>query len=386
MARLIQVFSRVVVLAVKPPAFFSSCRFASRSGGAPWLSGRTSNSASVYDEGMSGEDPVLEDVDDKLQALVEWVLKTVNNKRGVVFILTHSTVSREGRKRRKTVKFHMLRRQMTQPGAPQRKLTWSAIEQIRWVALHVTHHLFSNKCLNDSQLKSSPSIWRYLKEEQPEEWTVQRLAEGFSVTPDVIRRVLRSKFVPPPARKDKQDAKIYAEPGQRALGSGARTTEDRLKLTGNHTPAALLPGPKDAAVKPVARQALILQDQSGGSLAPAVLAAPNAQITGKMGRDTSAATSKQEDTISDIELSHKQEERWDGRVWTEEELEEFLEMKNTKVVQAGKDFYDAEGNFLYRITWPEFKGVSHVSWKKKKTSVSLFTVFVTRCQYSLSWN
>lgn len=74
MARLIQVlsvFSRVGVLSVKPPTFTSGCKFASRSGGAQWFGGRASNSASVYDEGMSGEDQGLEDVEDKLQALAE---------------------------------------------------------------------------------------------------------------------------------------------------------------------------------------------------------------------------------------------------------------------------------------------------------------------------
>lgn len=40
----------------------------------------------------------------------------------------------ERKKRAKTVKYHILRRKMTQSGAPQRKLTWSAMEQIRWEA------------------------------------------------------------------------------------------------------------------------------------------------------------------------------------------------------------------------------------------------------------
>lgn len=145
MARLIQVlsvFSKIGVLSVEPPTFTRGCRFASRSSGAPWFGGRASNRASVYDQGMSGEDPGLEDVEDKLQALAEWVLKTVNYKHvlvRVVFTVTYSSVSREGRKRRQTVKFHMLRRRMTPSGAPQRKLTWSAIEQIRWAALYSPH-------------------------------------------------------------------------------------------------------------------------------------------------------------------------------------------------------------------------------------------------------
>lgn len=93
----------------------------------------------------------------------------------------------------------------------------------------------------------------------------------------------------------------------------------------------------------------MLQDQSGGSLAPAPLAAPNTQITGEMRRDTSAARLSEEDTAFDTDPPHEHEGRWDGRVWAEEELEEFLQMENTSVVQVGKDFFDTDGNFLYRI-------------------------------------
>lgn len=209
--------------------------------------------------------------------------------------------------------------------------------------------IFTSERLRDSQLKCKSSTFRYLKKEQPEEWTVERLAEGFSVTPDAILRVLRSKFVPPPERKAKQDAKISAELGCRALASGASTGENRLKLTGNHTPAALLPGRKDGPVVPAANKALMLQDQSGGSLAPVPFAAPNTRITGESRRDASVASWGEEDTNSDTDPPHEHEGRWDGRVWTEEELQEFLEMENTSVVQVGKDFFDADGNLLYRI-------------------------------------
>ena len=41
----------------------------------------------------------------------------------------------EERKKQRTVKYHILRRHMTPSGAPQRMLTWDAMEQIRWGAL-----------------------------------------------------------------------------------------------------------------------------------------------------------------------------------------------------------------------------------------------------------
>lgn len=102
---------------------------------------------------------------------------------------------------------------------------------------------------------------------------------------------------------------------------------------------------------PVANQALMVQDQSSGPLAPVPLAVPNTQTKGEMGRVAFAARSRENDSISEADQQpHEHEESWDGRVWTEEELEEFLEMEHTPpVIQVGKDFFDAEGNFLYCI-------------------------------------
>ncbi|XP_070695295.1 neugrin [Pempheris klunzingeri] len=305
MARPLQLLSRLGALSVSPSAPLKSCRFASRGASKAWMGqshghrDRASNRAPGYSSEMFEEEPGLEDVEDKLQALVD-----------------------EGRKRQRTVKYHILRRQMTPSGAPQRKLTWDAIEQIR-----------------------------YLKQEQPDEWTVERLAEGFSVTPDAILRVLRSKFVPAPERKAKQDAKVMSGISQQVLPSGARTEQDRLKLPGNGTAAVLPPGVREGAVAPVAEQALMLRGEGSGSLAksPApVTVGPNQLRAG-----TPVTGSTDEDSTTNInptEVDNEDEESWDGQVLTDEELEAFIEMeKPSPVVQVGKDFFDVEGKFLYRI-------------------------------------
>ncbi|MEE6526929.1 hypothetical protein FKM82_027883, partial [Ascaphus truei] len=83
-------------------------------------------------------------------------------------------------------------------GPPERSLTWAAMEQIR-----------------------------YLNQELPEEWTVPRLAEGFSVSTNVISRVLRTKFSPPEKRRIKQDAKVSQQLVKIPQGS----TRDLLQLT-----------------------------------------------------------------------------------------------------------------------------------------------------------
>lgn len=162
--------------------------------------------------------------------------------------------------------------------------------------------------------------------------------------------MLRSKFVPPPERKAKQDAKVTAGLGQQALASGATPVEDRLKLTGNQTPAALSPGKAGGPVALVANEALMLQDKSTASLTTAPLTVLNTQIKGEIRKDASVTRSTEEDTTTHTKLTDQEESSWDGWVWTEEELEEFMDMENpSPVVQVGKDFFDAEGNFLYRI-------------------------------------
>ena len=54
---------------------------------------------------------------------------------------------------------------------------------------------------------------RYLHKEFAASWSVPRLAEGFDVSTDVIRRVLKSKFVPTSKQKLKQDQKVLKNVG-----------------------------------------------------------------------------------------------------------------------------------------------------------------------------
>ncbi|XP_067448135.1 neugrin [Thunnus thynnus] len=309
MARPLQVLSllsRLGALSVTPSLSTNSCRFVSRGVGKAWMGQshvhRDRNRAPRYSDEVSDEDRGLEDVEDKLQALVD-----------------------AERKRQKTVKYHILRRQMTPSGAPERKLTWEAIEQIR-----------------------------YLKQEQPEEWTVERLAEGFSVTPNVILRVLRSKFIPAPERKARQDANVMSGLSQQVLPSGAGTRQDRLKLPGNRAPAALPSGSREGGLVPLADRTLMTGGKGSASVAksPAPVAVLPPQFTEDISKDATV-TIKGEDSNSNTNPAgddKEDEESWDGQVLSEEELEELMDMKNpSPVVQVGNDFLDAEGNFLYRI-------------------------------------
>ncbi|NXB89610.1 NGRN protein, partial [Vidua chalybeata] len=104
---------------------------------------------------------------------------------------------RRARRRRAAARMERLRRELGGGrGAPDRTLTWQAMEQLR-----------------------------FLRQELPEEWPLERLAQGFGVSTDVVRRVLRSRGCPSPRRRLRQDqralsAAATAPPPARGAGGG----------------------------------------------------------------------------------------------------------------------------------------------------------------------
>lgn len=236
-----------------------------------------------------------------------------------------NSIISEEKRRHKAAKFHIIKRQMNNPGDPERKLTWDAIEQIR-----------------------------YLKQESPEEWTLQRLAEGFSVSPDVISKVLRSKFTPTTVRKLKQDSKVLANTGQLSLREG-KTEQSRLPKSA--APAILSSG-RTGALTTQSKTALAVREgetgltPSGGNVVPSQVLSAVHKLTPAL-QEQLDSTAKM-DMRDDIELEEEEEEEeeWDGVILTEEELEHItqtLQKKPSPVKQMGSEFFDSEGNFLYRI-------------------------------------
>ncbi|XP_069481309.1 neugrin [Ambystoma mexicanum] len=256
-------------------------------------------------------------------------------------------VARLLKRQQKTILFQKMKRKM-EPRVPiKRSLTWAAMEQIR-----------------------------QLNHESPEEWTVARLAEGFNVDPDVIRRVLRSRFSPPLAVKLNQDRKVAmmtenrtisggstkdtrhlnSLPGKQSLGTVQGIQQKRLPGRYNHKdgfhPALLQ--------LPASSSSVVLR----GSLTPEISSRPKESIVNKQShwlKSGSAAVvpalaqSNITDTEAKDHLPHSQEqdiEEWDGEVLSEQELERLAESgdrSNMKIVQRGREFFDCDGNFLYRV-------------------------------------
>lgn len=213
-------------------------------------------------------------------------------------------------------------------GAPPRTLTREAMEQIR-----------------------------YLHEEFPESWSVPRLAEGFDVSTDVIRRVLKSKFVPTLEKKLKQDQKV-------------------LQKAGPAHSLRQLPGPGDArellsAGRPVSGAEASSQGH-GHSTALRVIE-PNPQSTNTLrrpkGRNKGVQSLEKESfvPVAAAQGQHRELQKYstsgcegargsdsDG-LPSAKELEALKARElgeqnfSSKVVQRGREFFDDNGNFLYRI-------------------------------------
>ncbi|GAB1292250.1 Neugrin [Apodemus speciosus] len=236
------------------------------------------------------------------------------------------------KRQKKAMRFQKIRRQMEAPGAPPRTLTWEAMEQIR-----------------------------YLHKEFAESWSVPRLAEGFDVSTDVIRRVLKSKFVPTLEQKLRQDQKVLKKAGITRVVRQLPISEDTLKpLSAGRSLSGPLLVPGDEVSKcqnhstalKVVKSNIHSTDaqkkQEGRNKRIQVLEKSVVPSTTAVGHQREL----QKHTTSDSEAARRMDS---DRLPSAEKLEELKAGEpgdqnfSSKVVQRGREFFDSNGNFLYRI-------------------------------------
>ncbi|XP_024077613.1 neugrin [Terrapene carolina triunguis] len=186
---------------------------------------------------------------------------------------------------------------------------------------------------------------RYLRQAFPEEWPVARLAQGFCVSTDVIQRVLRSKFSPPLERRMKQDAKVLGKQGSREQQPGPDRRAELVAVSAGEAESGALiaPGGQSSSSKPQRNRQLwgAGERQNRRKAQPEPLQEDGTKPVAGMG----AALMRNSPAGGDAE-------EWDGEVLSEEELEELAAEgrgTGTKVMQRGQEYFDSNGNFLYRI-------------------------------------
>nr|XP_002721535.1 neugrin [Oryctolagus cuniculus] len=226
------------------------------------------------------------------------------------------------KRQKKAIRFQKIRRQMEAPGAPPRTLTWESMEQIR-----------------------------YLHKEFAETWSVPRLAEGFDVSTDVIRRVLKSKFVPSLEQKLKQDQKVLER-------VGLAHAPPRLPAGHSVSGALLVPGDEASS-----------KGQSPSTALRAVANTPGAGSPRRQkGRNPGPQGPQEEGLVPEAASWARQRElpksptrdctrprRKGSQPSSDGKLEDLkaggagAQNFSSKVVQRGREFFDSNGNFLYRI-------------------------------------
>ncbi|XP_069758544.1 tubulin polyglutamylase TTLL13-like isoform X3 [Narcine bancroftii] len=256
--------------------------------------------------------------------------RTQFTRRANLLSLFQTGVSscRAEKKKLKAMKYRRILTEFGIRGAPPRTLTSEALEQIR-----------------------------FLKATFPEEWSVCQLAQGFSVSEDVIRRVLKSKFVPSPERRMKQDAKVAA---------ATLTLSHRTKKPVKGLPSVSFP------VKALDSSKLIMEKASLARLSPGRATLPDSRASEKEAGRTKPI---QQRTCTDLtdqsvlkanrsqKAAHKERDEWrdpcdpsyleqlpagemmDGEL---EKLAARAEEYQMKIIQRGQEFYDQDGSFLYR--------------------------------------
>uniref|UniRef100_A0AAF6Z046 Neugrin n=1 Tax=Bos taurus TaxID=9913 RepID=A0AAF6Z046_BOVIN len=196
---------------------------------------------------------------------------------------------------------------------------------------------------------------RYLHREFSESWSVPRLAEGFDVSTDVIRRVLKSKFIPTLEQKLKQDQKVLKKIGlARSIPELPGPGDSSKPLSAGQSVSGSLLIPGDEASSrghghSTALKAIELNTQStnittrqternkgvqgleeGKDFVPVAAGHPTSTCRGARGIDSDGLPS-------------------DKRLEELKAGEAGDQIFSKRVVQRGREFFDSNGNFLYRI-------------------------------------
>ncbi|XP_076980339.1 neugrin [Tamandua tetradactyla] len=236
------------------------------------------------------------------------------------------------KRRKNAIRFQKIRRQMEAPGAPPRTLTWEAMKQIR-----------------------------YLHKEFAESWSVSRLAEGFNVSTDVIRRILKSKFVPTMEQKLKQDQKVLKNTSPAPLLQQLKASGNSLKplAAGHSASGSLLIRGNEALSKGqnhCTALKMIELNTCGGNT-PWRQKGRNKGIQGLEKESFVPMVSalghhREKNSVGSCEGTGGTENDGLTRDQKPEELkagEPGDQNFSSKVVQKGREFFDSNGNFLYRI-------------------------------------
>ncbi|XP_077989511.1 neugrin-like [Glandiceps talaboti] len=235
---------------------------------------------------------------------------------------------------------------------------------------------------------------RFLKQEDPDEWTISRLAESFGVSQTTIIKTLKSRFVPNEKRKTKQDKVAKANYDSLPAGNqdtyrpslqpGKKINKDEMKIVnvarsqnmngdamvsqlkkdrsiGTFTKIALT---SDAVVQKL--QNMEVQDKEDDSEDIDHNVRLRREAITEMHAEAKTF-SESVDNVTDVMDENEQEKQGVVQdidesipIFTDPHIDDkeynfnlkdlrFVKREPMKIIRRGNRFYDSEGNFLYRI-------------------------------------
>ncbi|XP_072038579.1 neugrin-like [Amphiura filiformis] len=230
---------------------------------------------------------------------------------------------------------------------------------------------------------------RFLKQEQPDEWTIPRLANSFNVSNTVIIKVLKSKFVPSEKMKQKQDLQAKINLGLLPPGSTIKALENTEKVIGAPSTKLLGDGHPTSQNLLSSGQASdnskIVMDarQESNQIRKQRVVARNSQSIDNVQIQELNKTLVHGKQQSVIKSSEKPEQNWEKKMHStktrkhhkqrpnkdddavadefgnyaedfdieenDDNPPEYEDTEPLKVVQKGREFYDENGELLYRV-------------------------------------
>ena len=183
---------------------------------------------------------------------------------------------------------------------------------------------------------------RYLRQENPTEWSVAMLAESFNVSPEVIVKVLKSKFTPNSRVKEKQDKVVAERTGYQQRRVEAQAVVETTRLN---------PGLQRESGQVPKQTSFSKQSNVGGKVNPT----KTLQHQHKIARshrhmDHMLPKNKSSSVVEKMNADDTKGEFTFGR-FDFENIDSLMGQVTLKpqVFRKGRNFYNENGEFLYRI-------------------------------------
>ncbi|KAJ8028981.1 Neugrin [Holothuria leucospilota] len=187
---------------------------------------------------------------------------------------------------------------------------------------------------------------RFLRQEHPDEWSVSQLAKSFDVSQQTIKKILKSKFTPDAKTRQYQDKIAVRNVGKNTAIPPSHDTNTNHILLDEGSKHFSKGNPKEGSEDNNRhvdnRRNYFIKDRPSKNVLEM-----NLKETKALG----SAGSEHWEEDEDIDLEEELEE---AEAFSSLKAADFVQVYDEgieapKVIQRGREFYDSDGEFLFKI-------------------------------------